>query len=210
MSNVQGPQNRDRDGEKIPGEKTTLLSRPFFRWLSIALAISAVIIQAALTAVVLRNDPAPQNHAAANILPTSGPGPSAAPAVATRGAPPAENVMPPPEPRPTPVGARPVELRSGSTIADTATAAATPETAQTQPTIQAPAQGDRREGLTGIALEVAAAELTLQSGQFDAVLDYGNGVLLASHASFDLGDGQREPRIHLTTTYTNADTLQRG
>jgi hypothetical protein len=60
----------------------------------------------------------------------------------------------------------------------------------------------------GAVLELAAVEVQLQSGQFEATLDYGNGTRSSSRSSFDLGDGRREPRIHITTIYTNADTIQ--
>lgn len=184
-------------------------SRPFFWWLAIALVISVVVIEAALTVVLLRGDTVSQSGAAPIVLPTSAVAASTAPVVATSGAPlTAVLATPSREPEQTPTEARAAEIRSRPTVVRTAAASATLEAAQSQSASPPPAPADGRDRLTGIALEVAAAEVKLQSGQFDAVLDYGNGVRSASHASFDLGDGQREPRIHLTTTYTNADTIQ--
>jgi hypothetical protein len=157
--------------------------------------------------VLLRSDPVSQTGTAPIVLPTPAQAVGAAPVVATSGAPPTPVLATPSrEPEQTPTVAR--EIRSSPTSAGTAAASATLEAARPPSASPPPASAGGRDSLTGLALEVAALEVKLRSGQFDAVLDYGNGVRSATHARFDLGDGQGEPRIHLTTTYTNAGTIQ--
>jgi hypothetical protein len=55
--------------------------------------------------------------------------------------------------------------------------------------------------LADLRRRAADAEATLRSGTFEAITDYGAGARAQATLRFDLGDAQRPPRLHLTTTY---------
>ncbi len=182
-----------------------LLSRPFFSRLAFVLILCMLAIQAGLTVVLLGKDSASQIGAEV-IVPVTTialTGPSAS-AVALR-APQMSTTAPSLSASATP----PVVSRS---VVSPAIATATPVVSPAkQPSIPPDSNPNPTADATsvpGAVLELAAVEVQLQSGQFEATLDYGNGTRSSSRSSFDLGDGRREPRIHITTIYTNADTIQ--
>jgi membrane protease YdiL (CAAX protease family) len=55
---------------------------------------------------------------------------------------------------------------------------------------------------------IAAAEATLQTGQFEATIDYGNGNRSSARVRFDLGNQQRVPRFQITSMYTGTAGIQ--
>ena len=52
-----------------------------------------------------------------------------------------------------------------------------------------------------IRQSVAAAEAGLRTGQLEAIIDYSNGARSEITMRFDLGDAQRDRRIHIFSTY---------
>lgn len=52
-----------------------------------------------------------------------------------------------------------------------------------------------------ILLQVAEAEAALRTGQLEATITASSGPGSSARVQFDLGDEQREPRFHITTTY---------
>ncbi len=84
------------------------------------------------------------------------------------------------------------------TSAPTATPLPTPTTEPT--TVQRSA--------TALLNQVAEAEETLRTGQFEAAIDYGNGNRSSARMRFDFGDAQQSPRVHITTTYESAEGTQ--
>jgi hypothetical protein len=182
-----------------------LLSRPFFSRLAFVLIFCLLALQAGLTVVLLGKDSASQIGAEVIVPVTSiASAVSSASAVALR-APQVSTTAPSSSAATTP----PVVSRS---VVSPAIATASPVMSPAkQPSITPHSNLNSTADSTsvpGTVLELAAVEVRLQSGQFEAMLDYGNGIRSSSRSSFDLGDGQREPRIHITTIYTNADTIQ--
>jgi hypothetical protein len=54
-----------------------------------------------------------------------------------------------------------------------------------------------------VVQRLIAAEGALRSGQFEAVLDYGNGVRTTATVAFDYGDVTHPQRLHIKTVYTS-------
>ncbi|MFN8458077.1 MAG: hypothetical protein U0401_26070 [Anaerolineae bacterium] len=54
--------------------------------------------------------------------------------------------------------------------------------------------------------QIAKAEAGLRSGQFEAVLDFGDGTRSTARVLFDLGSAEDTPRFHLVSTYQNSAT----
>jgi hypothetical protein len=52
--------------------------------------------------------------------------------------------------------------------------------------------------------QAARAEAALKTGQFEARVDYGRGAHSTVEMRFDLGGGNRVPRVDMTTIYTNS------
>lgn len=52
---------------------------------------------------------------------------------------------------------------------------------------------------------MAAAESVLATGELTATHEYGGGVSTSTRLRFDLGGGQREPRLHSVTTYRGGE-----
>jgi hypothetical protein len=50
------------------------------------------------------------------------------------------------------------------------------------------------------------AERALQSGQFEILSDYGNGMQSSSNVRFDFGGAQGVPRFHIVTTYQSPES----
>jgi hypothetical protein len=182
-----------------------LFARPFFSRLALVLVFCMLAIQAGLTVVLLGKDSASQIGAEVIVpVTTIAPAGPSASAVALR-APQMSATAPSSSASSTP----PVVSRS---VVSPAIATATPGMLPAkQPSIPPHSNLNPTADATsvpGAILELAAVEVRLQSGQFEATLNYGNGTRSSSRSSFDLGDGRREPRIHITTIYTNADTIQ--
>jgi hypothetical protein len=113
--------------------------------------------------------------------------PAAAPAQAAATAP-AQAVLPPAtSPQPSPA---PVTLPASAPTANVTEPAA--NTASAEELLQ----------------RVVVAEAALQTGQFEAVLDYGSGNQSSSLVRFDLGGEGGVPRLHITTTYTSTGSVQ--
>jgi hypothetical protein len=55
---------------------------------------------------------------------------------------------------------------------------------------------------------VVAAEAMLQSGQFDATIDYAGGNGSSATVSFDFGPGQRMPRFQIASAYKSSSGTQ--
>jgi DNA-binding transcriptional MerR regulator len=61
---------------------------------------------------------------------------------------------------------------------------------------------------TTLLQQVSAAEAMLQTGEISATIDYGDGSRASARIRFDLGDGQRAPHLHMTSTYTGGSGAQ--
>lgn len=72
----------------------------------------------------------------------------------------------------------------------------------------APVQATGARAATPISERAMAAEMTLRSGQFEAVLDYGDGSHVFVTMRFDLGDKDRASRAHVVTDYYRGDAHQ--
>jgi hypothetical protein len=59
-----------------------------------------------------------------------------------------------------------------------------------------------------ILLQVAEAEAALRMGRLEATITYGSGQRSSARVRFDLGDEQRVPRFHITTTYEGTTGAQ--
>jgi hypothetical protein len=91
----------------------------------------------------------------------------------------------------------------------------TPETSARQtPTLTAPKPLPTTGPASAemILLKVAEAEAALRTGQLEATITASSGLGSSALARFDLGDEQRVPRFHITTTYestTGGQTTER-
>lgn len=208
MNNLRSKQDTDLSTSDVvlqPKSWKQRLSRRFFSWLVIALFVGAVVIQASLTVILLRQDPSVQSEAELSTTVT-------AVGAASLELPTAALAVSPTPARPT---TSPVSAKTPTVNLPVKSLATSPgDSIIPSPTrLPVPAGQERDTTITPSPLrdftqEVARVEAALQSGSMATVLDYGNGIRSSSWVRFDMGGAQQEPRIQITTAYTNGDTIQ--
>ncbi|MCZ7571464.1 MAG: LysM peptidoglycan-binding domain-containing protein [Ardenticatenaceae bacterium] len=118
---------------------------------------------------------------------------------------------------PAPPSATPVPTRTSTpaptdTPRSTATARPSPTPSPTapqlSPTIAQLRATVQPSSATVILQQVAQAEAAVRTGRFDVAINYGDRTRSVASILFDLGDGRREPRLHIITTYESAEGTQ--